>query len=115
MSKLRPELISGDCPAVRDGTAYMMILSSIKTKKGLISGKLHDHGESCAIGAFFDVNKRAALPNDLIDEVAAVNDSVPQMTMRARKNHVARWLKWKLTQLGMTGFSPPKRRAEKAV
>lgn len=92
-------------PCMSNGTAYLMILSAVQTKQGLIHGTLHKNGESCAIGSYFDINKGTGLPEELIDEVAAVNDSVPQMTMRQRKLHVARWLRWKLQQLGMPGFA----------
>ena len=63
-----------------------------------------DHGAHCAIGSFFAVNPKIALYAEFIDEVAAVNDSVPQFSCRQRKLMVERWLKWKLKQLGMPGF-----------
>lgn len=106
MVNLRPELQSGDgseyCPT--NGTAYLMILSAVQSKNGLVHGKLHAGGESCAIGSYFDVNRKTTLNWSMINEVAAVNDSVPHLSSRQRKTHVARWLKWKLTQLGMPGF-----------
>lgn len=103
MSELRRELHSGsEKPCMSNGTAYLMILSAVKLQAGLVHGKLHDHGAHCAIGSYFTINHQTSLPETLIDEVAAVNDSVPQMSPRGRKLHVARWLKWKLTQLGMT-------------
>lgn len=105
MSELRKELRSvkpsEDTPVMKNGTAYMMILSAVKQSEGLIHGTLHKNGESCAIGRYFDINEHTALPSQLIDEVAAVNDSVPHMTMRQRKLHVAKWLRWKLKALGM--------------
>ena len=106
MSRLRKELHTGsNKPCMSNGTAYMMIYTAVKERDGLIHGRLHnDDGESCAIGSYFDVNDETSLPSTLIDEVAAVNDSVPHMTMRQRKAYVARWLAWKLTQLGMPGF-----------
>lgn len=110
MSNLRPTLCDADpaTPCMRNGTAYLMILSSVQQARGLVHGHLHSGGASCAIGRYFDVNKRTSLPNDLIDEVAAVNDSVPHLTQRGRKLHVERWLRWKLTQLGMPGFETRK-------
>ena len=86
-------------------TAYLMIYNALRDREGLIHGKLDGPlGEHCAIGWYFEVNDRTALDLDLIDEVAAVNDSMPKATKRQRKNMVARWLRWKLTQLGMPGF-----------
>lgn len=88
-----------------NGTAYLLILSAVQTQAGLVHGKLHDHGESCAIGSYFDINGNTSLPESLIDEVAAVNDSVPNFSAAKRKQYVARWLKWKLKQFGMPGFA----------
>jgi len=109
MADLRPELRSGSKkPCMTNGTAYMMILSAVQTQPGLVHGKLHDHGEHCAIGSYFTINDATALPSDLIDEVTAVNDSVPHFSNRRRKLHVARWLRWKLSQAGMPGFKNAK-------
>lgn len=102
MSRLRTELSSGsNKPCMSNGTAYLMIYSAVKAQDGLIHGRLDAHGAHCAIGSYFDVNGRTSLPESLIDEVAAVNDSVPNMTMRGRKQHVSKWLRWKLAQLGL--------------
>lgn len=110
-SAMRPELGDRDaqpgsyCP--RNGTAYLMIYNAVKSKDQLIAGRLHQWGESCAIGSFWDVNPTCALPTDLIDEVAAVNDSVVG-TARQRRLVVLRWLRWKLKQAGMPGFEKAK-------
>jgi hypothetical protein len=86
-----------------------MILNAVKTQDGLVHGKLHGvHGDHCAIGSYFEVNKNTALPTDIINEVAMVNDSMPNMTRRQRKLHVMRWLKWRLGQLGMPGYERAK-------
>lgn len=106
MSNLRKELIDGGTsPCMSNGTAYMMILSAVETQRGLVHGKLHEHGEHCAIGSYFEINNKTCLPSALIDEVAAVNDSVPGKSNHQRKLHVRRWLRWKLAQLGMPGFA----------
>jgi hypothetical protein len=109
MTKLRPELSISTEPCMTNGTAYLMILSAVKDQPGLLHGTLHKFGEHCAIGSYFEVNRRTSLPEELIDEVAAVNDSVPHMTNRQRKLHVVRWLRWKLTQLVMAGFAGRRR------
>lgn len=103
MTTLRPECKTSapGTPCPKNGTAYLMILNAVKTKDGLIHGRLHYAGRSCAIGSFFDVNDKMALPADIIDEVAAVNDSAPNGTPKQRKLMVAKWLRWKLKQLGM--------------
>lgn len=104
MSKLRPTLnrSDGSRPCMTNGTAYMMILSAVQSRPGLVHGELKRHGEYCAIGSYFEINKNTSLPETLVDEVAAVNDSVPNLSELKRKEHVLRWLKWKLQILGMT-------------
>ena len=90
---------------MRNGTAYLMILNAIEQQRGLIHGRLETpQGEYCSIGSYFHVNKGTCLPNDLIDEVAAVNDSMPKLTPVQRKKRMVQWLKWKLANLGMKGF-----------
>lgn len=105
MSKLRPELgPGGKWPCMKNGTAYLMILNAIEQQRGLIHGKLEADGEFCAIGSYFEVNDKTCLPSDLIDEVAAVNDSMPHMTPVQRKKRMMQWLKWKLAALGVPGY-----------
>ena len=99
-SKLRKTYPSTD-PAPKDGTAYLMIYSAVRHQDGLIHGMLHDGGRSCAIGSFFNDNPKLALNTSLIDEVAMVNDSVPHMSAKQRREHVSRWLRWKLQQCGL--------------
>ena len=104
-SKMRPETKSADrgdyCPT--NGTAYLMIYNAVKSKEVLIAGQLHSHGESCALGSFWDVNPKCSLQVPLIDEVAAVNDSF-KGSAKQRRLMVLRWLRWKLNQAGMPGF-----------
>lgn len=113
MKTLRPELKPGDgtIRCMQGGTAYFMIYQAIQTQPGLIHGKLNSgQGEYCAIGSYFLINK-TTLSWELIDEVAAVNDSMPGLTPRQRKTRVLQWLRWKLTTLGLSGRSvapPPK-------
>jgi hypothetical protein len=106
MSKLRPELINGslNTPTPSNGTAYLMILNAVESRRGLIAGRLQSCGEYCAIGAYFHVNKGTALPHALIDEVAMVNDSLVDVTPFKRRQMMRRWLRWKLACLGMPGF-----------
>jgi hypothetical protein len=107
VSKLRPECGTGGpkdyCPD--KGTALLMTLNAVRTQSGLIHGRLRDNGGRCAVGSYFLVNPKCCYPGDLTDEVAAVNDSMPNGTPRQRKQMVMRWLRWKLTQIGMPGFT----------
>lgn len=105
MTTLRPELRSGDgVPCMRDGTACLMIFKAVQQQNGLIHGNLHVRGQHCAIGSYFSINHQTALPAQLIDEVAAVNDSVPHLTQKRRKGYVLQWLRWKLAEYQMPGF-----------
>lgn len=106
MSKLRPTLrdAAPGTPCMRNGTAYLMILNAVEQQRGLIHGKLEAPGGYCAIGSYFHTNKGTSLPDALIDEVAAVNDSMPQLTPVQRKKKMMQWLKWKLADLGMGGY-----------
>lgn len=86
------------------GTAYLMIYNAVKSRRELIAGRLHAQGEHCAIGSFYHVNPKCGLQTELIDEVAAVNDSARGVSPRQRRLIVLRWLRWKLGTLGMPGF-----------
>ena len=110
MSELRKELTTnvGKSPCLKSGTAYFMILQAVEAQRGLVHGQLHAHGEHCAIGSFFEINSKLALPSDLIDEVAAVNDSMPGVSERTRKLRMLNWLRWKLKSLGMPGYERAK-------
>lgn len=97
MSKLRPECGTTTKPAIGYRTALTRIYWAVKSRRSLIHGKLHDdNGRHCAIGAFWTDNSDV-LPGGLVDEVAAVNDSIPPTALPSeRRRHVLKWLEWKL-------------------
>lgn len=103
MSTLRPECGNArpGQSALDDGTALYLIRDSVAKRRSLIYGKLRDaKGGNCAIGAFWKDNPNTALRSALIDEVAAVNDSVPPTaTPHERWKKVNSWLRWKLKVL----------------
>lgn len=103
MSKLRPTLNPTTLPATQTGAnAYYSIYAAVEQQKGLIHGRLHaGAGEHCAIGAYFDIHTRAVLPESLIDEVAAINDSCPSYYPSVRREFVMRWLRWRLGRFGI--------------
>lgn len=106
MSTLRPECGSSTKPALPDETALYLIRDSVARRKALIHGRLRDgKGGTCAMGAFWCDNPRAVVHTSLIDEVAAVNDSIPPAaTPQERWKKVNSWLRWKLRVLsGSTG------------
>jgi hypothetical protein len=103
MSLLRPTLVKseGTTPCPHGLVAYIAIYNSVKEQKaGLLHGKLEDgHGRYCAIGSYFRIKNRA-LPTDLLDEVAMVNDSCPLSSAKQRKNIVLKFLLAKMRGLG---------------
>jgi hypothetical protein len=101
MSKLRPECRTASGDAMPDDTALFLIRSSVSRRRELIFGSLHDgYGNHCAIGAFWEDNPKVILHSSLIDEVAAVNDSVPPMaTPKERWKKVNSWLRFKIAAL----------------
>jgi hypothetical protein len=101
MTKLRPECKTSTSPALPDDTALFLIRDSVARRRTLIHGRLHDNrGHHCAIGAFWTDNPGATLNSSLIDEVAAVNDSVPPTaTPQERWKKVQSWLRWKIKVL----------------
>lgn len=103
MSRLRPELMTyrGSESALPDDTALFLIRDSVAKRRALIYGKLHDgKGAHCAIGAFWTDNPDRVLNTSLVDEVAAVNDSVPKTaTPQERWKKVNEWLRFKIASL----------------
>jgi hypothetical protein len=103
MSKLRPECT--DAPAGQDAlpydTALFLIRQSVARRRSLIFGRLNGpYGEHCAIGAFWHDNPKAVLTTAIIDEVAAVNDSVPPTaTPKERWKKVNSWLRFKIASI----------------
>lgn len=101
MSKLRPECKSSKNTAMPDETALFLIRDSVARRRELIHGKLDGpHGQHCAIGAFWEDNPGTTLRSALIDEVAAVNDSLgPAATPQQRWKKVNEWLRFKIKAL----------------
>lgn len=102
MSKLRPETVhSPMARALPDATALFLIRDSVAKRRALIYGRLDDGiGNHCALGAFWHDNPKAVLNDSLVEEVAAVNDSVlPSATPHQRWKKVNEWLRFKIATL----------------
>lgn len=100
MSRLR-SCVASTGRALPDDTALFLIRDSVAKRRKLIYGRLKDgHGNYCAIGAFWADNPGTTLHSSLIDEVAAVNDSVsPFATPKERWKKVNSWLRFKIASL----------------
>lgn len=102
MSKLRPECGSAAAgSALANDTALYLIRDAVAKRRSLIYGRLDDkRGGHCAIGCFWEDNPYIALKSSLIDEVAAVNDSIPpSATAHERWKKVNSWLRFKIKSL----------------
>ena len=102
MSELRPECkTSYGGKSIPYDTALYLIRDSVARRRSLIFGKLNDgKGGHCAIGSFWQDNPGTILTSALVDEVAAVNDSVPpSATPHERWKKVNSWLRWKIRVL----------------
>jgi hypothetical protein len=103
MSGLRPECGISSQPAMPNDTALFLIRDSVAKRGGLIHGRLRDNGGRCAIGAFWEDNPRVTLNSSLVDEVAAVNDSLgPKATPKQRWKKVNEWLRWKIRSMAVS-------------
>ena len=107
MSTLRPECRTyiGSEAALPDDTALFLIRDAVARRKGLIHGRLNGpRGEHCALGCFWADNNGRVLHASLIEEVAAVNDSVPpSATPQERWKKVNEWLRFKISSLVKKG------------
>ena len=106
-SKMRPEGKFSKSPAPDRFDSFFMIRDAVERKERLIKGQYHDHGESCAVGAFFDDNPNLAMHTAVVDEVATYNDSV-RGTERQRRDKVLAWLNAKIAYLTGERKTAPK-------
>lgn len=103
MSKLRPECGSAGPNeyALPYDTALFLIRNSVAKRRSLIFGRLHNGaGQHCAMGAFWTDNPKAIVNDSLVEEVAAVNDSIPKTAIpHERWKRVNSWLRFKIASL----------------
>jgi hypothetical protein len=104
MSKLRPTTQRSTDPTKYSPATpdlYFHILQAVQHQKGLIHGKLNNcKGEHCALGSYWGDHPDWCVQSEKVDEIAAVNDSAPTVSMKRRKEIVIQWLKWKLRCYG---------------
>lgn len=103
MSRLRPECgtASDNSRTLPRDTTLFLIRDAVAHRRSLIYGRLRDgKGGTCAMGAFWADNPGVTVPSDLVDEVAAVNDSVPKNALPSvRWRKVNEWLRFKIASL----------------
>lgn len=101
MSTLRPECGAGTTPSPPQNVIWSRLYRAVRSRRSLAYGKLHDNGQHCAMGCYWEDNF-GSVPTAIIDEVAAVNDSIPPTSPPSvRRRHVLKWLAWKLEMLGI--------------
>lgn len=101
-SKLRPECGSSSSnTSIPDDTALFLIRDSVARRRTLAYGRLHDNnGRHCAMGCFWEDNPKLSPSWSLLEEVAAVNDSLPRTaTPQQRWKKVMEWLRFKTASL----------------
>lgn len=105
MSKLRPECGTAKDPSrtIYGHVAYLRIFNALSRRRGLIFGKLDGPaGEHCALGQFWEDAPGTPLPVDIVDEIAAVNDSVkPGVSKFKRWQRVREYLRIRLATCGV--------------
>lgn len=83
------------------------LYKSVARRRTLIRGKLQDGDKFCAFGCLCDDSQKAdrsfGIMNDLVDEIAAVNDKRgPRASPHNRWKFVMRWLRKELAKLDST-------------
>ncbi len=83
-------------PCLTQEQTYFRVLQAVSRRRALIHGELRDgHGGACAIGSYFE-ESGVALPTNTIDEIAAYNDSFPNLSRVERWRKVMAWLRYKV-------------------
>lgn len=105
MSKLRPECRSAEAKRgpQHPSVIYARIFDLLSKRRGLIYGKLDGAaGEHCAMGCYWDRYSYDTVPTSIVDEIAAVNDSVkPGESKFKRWQRVRQYLRIKLATYGI--------------
>lgn len=102
MSTLRPECGTAKVAnSVPYDTMLFLLRDSVAKRRELIHGRLDDgRGNHCAMGAFWEDNPQITVPSKIVDEVAAVNDSLGAgATAKERWKKVNSWLRFKIAAL----------------
>jgi hypothetical protein len=104
MSNLRPECGTSQMNSpnlISRDAALFLLRDAIAKRSNLIYGQLHGaRGKHCAMGCLWADNPRVVTPGGFVDEVAAVNDSVPVWaTQKQRWKVVNAWVNKKIREL----------------
>ena len=94
---LRPTLITArrDEAFLDYSMTYFRVLEAVKRRRSLIHGQLNDsQGRTCAIGAYFEESS-IPISTKAIKEIAAYNDSFPELSNIQRWRKVLAWLRYR--------------------
>lgn len=103
-SKLRAGQLFGSFkPGITEQELLKQLSVSLKKRRALAFGQIDIGKSHCAMGCFFADNDNVAVPNALIDQVAAVNDAVPdELGNKVRMQIVRNWVSNRAKALGVT-------------
>ena len=98
MNSRRPTLKDSSDPGLSYTATYFRVLLATAHIRQLIHGKLKDHGNVCAIGAYF---QEADIPinSQATEEIASYNDSFPHLSPHERWKEVRKWLRFQVAQM----------------
>lgn len=96
-SRLRPTLVDAKpgSPWLGYSASYFRVYQAVCSRRALIHGRLYEGDKTCAIGAYFKESS-IALDAKAIDEIAAYNDSFPNLCPAQRWRKVMAWLRTKV-------------------
>lgn len=106
-TNLRPDALSSTTleRAVPRNDALRLLYKSVARRRTLIKGKLKKDGRFCAIGCLaddcaHDKVRRLCVLDTFVDEVAAVNDKLPDSVSPHRRwKYVMKWLRAEIAKL----------------
>lgn len=99
MIQFRSKCGTSTKPALPRKYAYRLMLESVNRRRSLAYGELHSGEKYCALGCFWKDHPDFILDNDIVDEIASINDLAPRATPKSRWNRMKKWLKMKVESL----------------
>jgi hypothetical protein len=103
MSSLRPECGLSTKPSATEPFLLRTLNRALAKRRGLAFGRLNGaNGSHCAMGCFWAAEPGYSVTFSLIEQVAAVNDSVPkELGSSVRMRVVRNWVRNRMKSLGV--------------